>query len=159
MKRKQMLIISSVVLVLIGGYVILNWQNWIGKDKPQVQLDQNAEDWEGNRNLASESSTISIPGYEKVILKAGTRQQNVNFHNPEVNTAYFRMSLWLPDGTKIWQSDLIEPSKGIYNITLNQTLFAGEYENAVLKYQCFAMDDDLTPLNGSDIKLTLQVIE
>lgn len=159
MKNKRMFVFSLVVLLFIGGYVLINWEDWIDQDKPQIELDKNAEDWDGNRNLGVESDTISIPGYETVILKAGTRQQNVNFHNPEVNTAYFKISLWLPDGTNIWQSNLIEPSKGVYNITLNQTLSVGEYENAILKYECFAMNDDLTPLNGSDIKLTLQVIK
>lgn len=158
MKKKRMYIFSLVVLLLIGGCVFINWQNRIGNN-PQIEFDQNSEDWDGNRNPGVDGNTISIPGYEKIVLKAGTRQQNVNFHNPEVNTAYFKISLWLPDGTKIWQSNLIEPSKGIYNITLNQTLSVGEYENAILKYECFAMNDDLTPLNGSDIKLTLQVIK
>ena len=82
----------------------------------------------------------------------------MNLYNPEQNTCYFRMTLLLSDGTQLWQSGLIEPGKGIYDITLEQTLAAGTYEDAVLKYECFAMDDAQTPLNGSEIKLTLNVI-
>ncbi len=83
----------------------------------------------------------------------------MNFYNPEQNTCYFKMSLLLPDGTQLWESGLVEPGKAVYEITLNQTLTAGKYENATLKYECFAMDDEQTPLNGSEIKLTLNALE
>lgn len=69
------------------------------------------------------------------------------------------MSLLLSDGTKLWESKLIAPGKAVYTITLNEALNAGVYENATLKYDCFTMDEAQTPLNGSEIKLTLNVRE
>ena len=82
----------------------------------------------------------------------------MNLYNPEQNTCYFRMTLLLSDGTQFWPCGLIEPGKGLDEITLEQTRAAGTYEEPVLKYECFAMDDAQTPLNGSEIKLTLNVI-
>ena len=81
----------------------------------------------------------------------------MNLYNPEVNGCYFVMSLLLPDGTEIWKSKMIAPGKGLYEITLSQTVSAGTYENSILKYECYKMDDSLTLLNGSEVKLTLEV--
>ena len=69
------------------------------------------------------------------------------------------MSILLSDGTVLWESDLVEPGRAIYEMTMDQALEAGEYQDAVLKYECFAMDPEQSPLNGSEVKLTLNVIE
>ena len=159
-----LLIVLVILLVGAGVFVGLNWNNWFGEDSPQgggLTTDENAQDWTGEQDVyegEKNTDTIDIPGYGSITLKADAAEQSVNLYNPEQNTCYFRMTLLLSDGTQLWQSGLIEPGKGIYDITLEQTLAAGTYEDAVLKYECFAMDDAQTPLNGSEIKLTLNVI-
>ena len=159
-----LLIVLVILLVGAGVFVGLNWNTWFGEDTPQgggLTTDENAEDWTGEQDVyegEKNTDTIDIPGYGSITLKADSAEQSVNLYNPEQNTCYFRMTLLLSDGTQLWQSGLIEPGKGIYDITLEQTLAAGSYEDAVLKYECFAMDDAQTPLNGSEIKLTLNVI-
>lgn len=159
-----LLIVLVILLVGAGVFVGLNWNTWFGEDTPQgggLTTDENAEDWTGEQDVyegEKNTDTIDIPGYGSITLKADSAEQSVNLYNPEQNTCYFRMTLLLSDGTQLWQSGLIEPGKGIYDITLEQTLAAGTYEDAVLKYECFAMDDAQTPLNGSEIKLTLNVI-
>ncbi|EET58545.1 hypothetical protein BRYFOR_09469 [Marvinbryantia formatexigens DSM 14469] len=159
-----LLIVLVILLVGAGVFVGLNWNTWFGEDTPQgggLTTDENAEDWTGEQDVyegEKNTDTIDIPGYGSITLKADSAEQSVNLYNPEQNTCYFRMTLLLSDGTQLWQSGLIEPGKGIYDITLEQTLVTGTYEDAVLKYECFAMDDAQTPLNGSEIKLTLNVI-
>ena len=159
-----LLIVLVVVLVAGGVFVGMSWDNWFGREDTPVtaNLDENAEDYTGDREVyqgEKNTDTIDIPGFDVMNLKAGAEEQSVNLYNPEQNTCYFQMSLLLPDGTELWKSDLVEPGKAVYEITLNQTLAAGEYENATLKYECFAMDEAQTPLNGSEIKLTLNVLE
>ena len=162
---KNILLILLVAVLVAGGvFVGMNWNNWFGEEDTPVtaDLDENAEDYTGDRDVyqgEKNTDTIDIPGFEAINLQAGTAEQSVNLYNPEQNSCYFRMSLLLSEGTELWKSGLVEPGKAIYNITLNQTLEAGEYENAVLKYECFVMNDEQTPLNGSEIKLTLNVLE
>ncbi|MDO5346710.1 MAG: tRNA (uracil-5-)-methyltransferase [Lachnospiraceae bacterium] len=168
-KAAKIILIAAVALLLAGGgmFAGMNWNNWFGKqEEPQTtaeaELDTGAEDWTGERSVYTgekNTDTIDIPGYGSITLKADDAKQTVNFYNPEQNTCYFRISLLLSDRTEVWQSGLVEPGKGIYSITLKETLPAGEYEDAVLKYECFAMNDEQTPLNGSEIKLTLNVIK
>lgn len=113
-----------------------------------------------------ENPNISIPGYESLDFKAGRKKQSVNFYNPEENTCYFRISLVLKqrDGAgseavareeTLWTSELIEPGEEVGSITLNKELESGEYP-AILKYECFSLKDE-TPLNGSNVELTLKV--
>ena len=165
-KTGKILLLTVLVILLVGAgvFVGMNWNTWFGEDAPQgggLTTDENAQDWTGEQDVyegEKNTDTIDIPGYGSITLKADSAEQSVNLYNPEQNTCYFRMTLLLSDGTQLWQSGLIEPGKGIYDITLEQTLAAGTYEDAVLKYECFAMDDAQTPLNGSEIKLTLNVI-
>lgn len=106
-----------------------------------------------NKNIV-ENPNISIPGYESLEFKADKVKQSVDFYNPEENTCYFRISL-VVDGNSIWTSDLIEPGDKISTIKLNEILDVGTY-SAVLQYECFSLKDK-SPLNGSNIELTINV--
>lgn len=119
-----------------------------------------------NQEQASESTaatveknpdSIAIPGYEMLELKAGSKEQTLCMPNPPQNCCYFQISLYLEDGTLLWQSELIEPGTNSKPIVLSKALEKGMYPNAVLRYSCYRMDEDLSPLNGAETKLTLWV--
>ena len=162
-KTGKTLLLLLLALILVGGgiFVGINWKHWFGeKEIPAAaEVDEDAQDYTGDREVyqgEKNTDTIDIPGFEAINLKAGTTEQSVNLYNPEQNTCYFKMSLILADGTVLWESDLVALGKAIYDLTLTEALDAGEY---ALKYECFAMDEAQTPLNGSEIKLTLHVLE
>ena len=104
----------------------------------------------------TEQSGISVPGYEKLELKAGETKQTVYLNNPEENTCYFVLSLILEDKTVIWKSDYLEPGMAFDRIELNQPLEKGNYENVTLQYDCYSIADGRM-LNGSAITVTLEV--
>lgn len=165
-KTGKTLLLLLLALILVGGGILvgINWNHWFGEKDASVtaDLDENAEDYTGDREVyqgEKNTDTIDIPGFEALNMKAGTTEQSVNLYNPEQNTCYFKMSLILADGTVLWESDLVAPGKAIYELTLTEALDAGEYADTILKYECFAMDEAQTPLNGSEIKLTLHVLE
>lgn len=101
--------------------------------------------------------SIAIPGYEGLTLKAGSKKQDLCLPNPEQNTCYFQITLFLEDGTLLWQSELIEPGETSKPIVLEKELEEGTYPKAVLHYSCFEMNEELTSLNGAEIKVTLRV--
>lgn len=112
---------------------------------------------------------ISIPGYESLDFKTGKTKQGVDFYNPDENTCFFRISLVIKDEpdtangeegnageeTVLWTSDMIEPGEHVKSIKIGKELESGEYA-AILKYECFSLKDE-TPLNGSNVELTLNV--
>ena len=101
--------------------------------------------------------SIAIPGYEGLELKADTKKQTLCLANPLQNACYFQISLYLEDGSLLWQSQLIEPGETSKPIKLSKALEKGTYPNAVLHYACFTLDGSMTPLNGAETKLTLRV--
>lgn len=168
--RRTLIILLVIILLLIAGGITLgmNWNNWFGDSTGitdtvnQPDLDEGAVDWQGEQSQEQPKTPdgqagIAIPGYKEIRLKADTLEQSVNLYNPEGNDCYFVMSLILPDGTEIWKSKMVPPGKGLYTATLNQTVAAGTYENSVLKYECYKQNDELTELNGGEVKLTLEV--
>lgn len=169
-KSIRTLLTALLAIILLGGGVFagMHWQELTGKRAQETEtettaeVDESADDWTGAQEVYTgkkNTDTIDIPGFDMMYLKAGTTEQQVNLYNPEQNSCYFKMSILLDDGTQLWQSKLIEPGKGIYEVTLSQALEAGAYENAVLKYECFAMDEAQTPLNGSEIRFTIKAVE
>lgn len=101
--------------------------------------------------------SIAIPGYEMLELKAESREQSLCLPNPPQNCCYFQIYLYMEDGTMLWQSELIAPGTNSKPIVLSKTLEKGMYPNAILRYSCYRMGEELTPLNGAETKLTLWV--
>ncbi len=167
-KRSPLLWIVIALLVIVIALLILLLLRGgrIGGGSPgsaaAPELESGAEQYTGQRDTYTgpkNTDTIDIPGFDAMNLKAGETTQAVNLFNPPQNSCYFRISLLLADRTPLWESKLVEPGMGLYEIELNEPLEAGVYEGAILKYECFAMDDALSPLNGSEITLTLNVYE
>ena len=98
---------------------------------------------------------IAIPGYEKLSFAAGKTAQAVNLKNPPENACTFVLSLKLDDGTTLWTGKALSPGEAFTHITLTRALDAGEYP-ATLHYDCFSLNDN-TPLNGAEVKLTIEV--
>ena len=146
-KTKIWLLIILLLIALCVVFLIVLRQN--------STEEGNSSDNQGK--VQKNEDVISIPGYEGITLKADSLKQDINFKNPEQNTCYFVITLYLEDGTELWQSDYIKPGDVSSHVTLTQTLPEGAYPNAILHYSCFAMNIEKTPLNGAETKLTLRV--
>ncbi len=122
---------------------------------PAPDLEEGAVDWEGvqPRDTGGVTAGIAIPGYESITIDANQTDVKVNFQNPEGNPCYFVISLMLSDGTVLYQSKMIEPGKGLYDITLAKALESGEY-GAKVKYETYALGD-LSPMNGAEVEIVL----
>ena len=99
---------------------------------------------------------IDVIAYESVPLVAGEAEQRVNLDNPVGNDAWLRITLELADGEVLWQSERLQPGQVVRAITLARPLEAGDYD-AVLRYEHWANDGDMTPLNGAELLVRLEV--
>ena len=93
---------------------------------------------------------------DRVYFKAEETKQTINLYNPARNSCCFQISLLLEDGTELYQSDLIAPGKGVYEIALRKPLPEGTFDGCVLRYACFTMDEEHTPLNGAEFTFTIE---
>ncbi|WP_049946199.1 hypothetical protein [Butyrivibrio sp. WCD2001] len=100
-------------------------------------------------------TNIAIPGYETLSFAAGKTAQTVRLTDPPENACIFVLSLVLNDGETIWTGEALSPGEEFTRITLNKALDKGEYP-ATIHYDCYSIEDN-TPLNGAEIKLTLEV--
>lgn len=120
-----------------------------------LMLDPNAEQYKGSYVVEDHGSSIAIPGFDTLKLKADSIEQTPGFFNPESNSCYFVIELRLSDGTTIYKSGLLAPGKAIYNTQLTKTLPAGTYPASVI-YSCYALNG-LEEQNGAEVKITLEV--
>lgn len=156
MNRKSNRILAVFLMIIL----ICSLSGCSGKVEQKTEKDYSNIEMNPN---------ISIPGYESLDFKTGKTKQSVDFYNPDENTCFFRISLVIKDEpdtangeegnageeTVLWTSDMIEPGEHVKSIKLNKELESGEYA-AILKYECFRLQDK-SPLNGSNIELTLNV--
>lgn len=155
--KKAIIIIFGTIFFIILSIIIAGNINKI-KDTLFPDIDNMATNWAGpEEENGSSSKGIQIPGYETIRLRANKLEQKVSLYNPEENNCYFVMKLLLPDGTEIYKSKMVEPGKALYEIVLNQEIPKGTYENSTLVYECFAMDENLSELNGASVDLILEV--
>lgn len=149
-KRKFTVWIVLLMLLLATACAVFAFSRREKENTPR--LPQTVESYDPEK----ESASIAIPGYEYLTLAADTKKQSISLDNPKTNTCYFLISLFLEDGTLLWQSDYLAPGEASKPIELNLALEAGTY-NAVLHYNCFRMNNELSSLNGAETKLTLRV--
>lgn len=149
-KRQYLLwcILGLTVLLILALVILFT-------PKPQNPTTGNLDP--NSVTVQKNLDSIAIPGYEMLTLKADSTKQTICLPNPPQNCCYFKITLSLEDGTVLWQSDYISPGETSAAIILSKPLPKGTYTEAKLTYQCFQMNEDFTPLNGAETKLTLVV--
>jgi hypothetical protein len=171
--RKNKVLLLRIVAIVIGvavvaGGIVLviclgNGAAEVAADTTATPmspvLESGAVDWEGVKTSETSgipADGIRIPGYKSITIEADTTEVSVNLQNPEKNSCYFVIRLVLLDtGETLYESKMIEPGKGLYNITLSRALEAGTY-SAQLQYEPYDMTT-LTRLNGAVVNLDLIV--
>ena len=151
--RDLLLIVFAIIAVV--AVIVAVWAIATRKDGPPGNEAQSSE--ETSEPVEKLTDSIDLPGYGALNFKADVLEQDVTLPNPEQNFCWIKISLYLEDGTLLWVSDLIAPGEKSDPIVFSTPLAAGEYKNAVLKYECFRMDEALTPLNGATANLTIKV--
>ena len=147
------IILAVLLLIAVGVIVVL-----LTKGTGTAPLPNEAQQSQVSAKPAEKlTDSIDIPGYGYLSLKSGETEQDIAIPNPEQNFCWFRISLLLEDGTVLWTSALVAPGEASEPITLSAPLEKGEYENAMLKYECFSDAEGQNALNGAETKLTLKV--
>ena len=160
-KKRQWIILAAVLafLAAAAGLFLTFGTRRVNPDGKGIVLEEGAEDWDGEMKDMSEGQTgIKIPGYGEITVPTGETTWKITLANPEENTCYFKYTVTIDDSeTPIYESDLIEPGKAVREFEVTEPLEAGDYE-IHLNISTYAMDEELTPLNGAVVKAVLHVV-
>lgn len=161
-KRKKILIIVLILLLIAAIGVIIwlalrNGKSPAADNTPQNATSQSTSSENGGLVVPERPEMLDVVAFEALELKADTLEQSVRFDNPLENNCWLVITLSLEDGTLLWESQELIPGEAVRNITLNQPLAAGKYENAVLSYKHWTYDEEKLPLNGAETLVTLNV--
>lgn len=161
MKNKKLyLILALLIAVIVIICLPIGFGVFRGdpaSDSPALFEDTNAENIKDYPNgTGGAADSISIPGFESMVIRANTKTVGGNIFNPSHNNCYFVAVIELEDGREIYRSGLIAPGKAIYSLTLSEPLTEGTY-NATLTYYCYSLDESRTPLNGATTHFILEV--
>ncbi len=160
-KKRQWIILAAVLVILAAaaGLFLTFGTRRENPDGKGIVLEEGAEDWDGEMKDMSEGQTgIKIPGYGEITVPTGETTWKITLANPEENTCYFKYTVTIDDSeTPLYESDLIEPGKAVREFEVTEPLEAGDYE-IHLNISTYAMDEELTPLNGAVVKAVLHVV-
>lgn len=160
-KKRQWIILAAVLVILAAaaGLFLTFGTRRENPDGKGIVLEEGAEDWDGEMKDMSEGQTgIKIPGYGEITVPTGETTWKITLANPEENTCYFKYTVTIDDSENpIYESDLIEPGKAVREFEVTEPLEAGDYE-IHLNISTYAMDEELTPLNGAVVKAVLHVV-
>ena len=160
-KKRQWIILAAVLVILAAaaGLFLTFGTRRENPDGKGIVLEEGAEGWDGEMKDMSEGQTgIKIPGYGEITVPTGETTWKITLANPEENTCYFKYTVTIDDSeTPIYESDLIEPGKAVREFEVTEPLEAGDYE-IHLNISTYAMDEELTPLNGAVVKAVLHVV-
>ena len=160
-KKRQWIILAAVLVILAAaaGLFLTFGTRRENPDGKGIVLEEGAEDWDGEMKDMSEGQTgIKIPRYGEITVPTGETTWKITLANPEENTCYFKYTVTIDDSeTPIYESDLIEPGKAVREFEVTEPLEAGDYE-IHLNISTYAMDEELTPLNGAVVKAVLHVV-
>lgn len=129
MKNKRILYIILPIVIFALLWCFRSCGN--ADTLPDIQLDGNAVDWQGNQQLQHATQDVkgyAVTGFQSLVFTANQTTQKVNFVNPEQNTNYlFKMSLFVDD-RMLWESSGYCPAgQGYYSIDLSEPLPVGSY--------------------------------
>ncbi len=150
MNKKIICIVLIVLLILFAVFLI--W--YFMRDAPAVPKPDSTQ---GILDFVPypDDAMITIPTTNGLKMQANKYEQVVDFYNPESNPCYIKISLYLSDGTKIYQSENLMPSERITNIQLLEPLQKGLYSNCRIVYECFDLKTN-APLNGGQMLIEIQ---
>ncbi len=150
------IIIAFVIFVIVVAiFLILFYKALNAKiaanNTNSLRTDNNLLDFEPEN---SNQDRIALPAITGLYMKSGQIKQVVDFFNPNENNCYFKICLYLSDGTLIYESNLIKPSERITDISLLRQLQRGKYKNCRMVYNCYSLDTE-APLNNCEVKLEI----
>lgn len=154
-KKSNVLFLIILFMMITLMVVGLLWKYTGGPT-----LDPNAEAYKSSlkRPADWDSSSILIPGYDKIKMTAGEDELNIILTNPEKNPCYFKFSIMLDKNKEmIYSSGLIKPGHAVKKPKLTKAITEGTHP-ITIKVETYSLDNYEVSLNGGEVKTNIEAI-
>lgn len=156
--RKRLIMLLCLIAILAAVFFLLFFRN--GNKQPvELGIDPGAGKYNPEIEVPEEMdpTKIALPGYESLVMAAGSDKLYTALWNPEVNPCYFKFSLVLKEsGEILYESGLVPPGEAVTEVTLSRKMEEGEYP-VMVKMDSFSLEDKTQPLNGGSSETILEV--
>ncbi|MCI6467562.1 MAG: hypothetical protein MSA90_19115 [Faecalicatena sp.] len=156
--RKKLYILLCIIAVLAALCFLLFFINR-NKQEAELGIDLGAGKYNPKIEVPEDMdpTKIALPGFEGLVMEAGSDKLYAALWNPETNPCYFKFSLVLKEtGETLYESGLVPPGKAITEVTLIRQMEEGEYP-VLVKMDTFSLEDGTQPLNGGSSETILEV--
>lgn len=156
-RRKLLILLCSIAVLAALCFLLF----FINRDKQPAQLgiDPGAGKYNPEIEMPKDMdpTKIALPGFEGLVMEAGSDKLYAALWNPETNPCYFRFSLVLKEtGETLYESELVPPGDAITEVTLVRKMEEGAYP-VLVKMDTFSLEDKTQPLNGGSSETILEV--
>lgn len=153
-----MSVVIGVLLLAISMYVAIASRNSGEHSQRELNGFQDIVFSGSDGFVEHESASTHIPAVTGIEVKSDETEQEIHIENPSDNPCVFVVSLYLGDGTLLWQTSPIQPGCAVDNIKMRRTLDSGVYKNAVMVYDCFSADGNMIPLTRCEFVIEINSI-
>lgn len=161
--RIFLIILPLLILLLLLGIGIKQFLPAATPSVPSTSVTTTTEPWSPDidDNLGKYDvekagvGNIEVKGFSKWHVPAGKKDNlSIILENPASNRCYFTFIMTLDDTDEvIYQSKMVPPGEGIYRISLNKPLEAGEY-NATIRIKTNEVKTG-AEMNSAEIKAVI----
>lgn len=155
-KKSFIALVLGIIVVTISAVLCFTLSR-INKDTappiPEITFD-------GDMGYSSgqNAKDVVVHATTGFIFNADSLNQTVDIDNPEQNNCDFIVSIYLGDGTLIYESEYIHPGDCITEIQVTQALRSGVYRNSVIAYNFCSADDSHTILSQCEFPIEIRCI-
>lgn len=157
-RRKRFVFILPFVIILVVAAVIgiIHTSDLKTSNSKFPTISTGSDNGYTNSDENIDTKIVAVSGFN---FKSDTKNQEVRFENDRGNHCDFKISLYLADGTLLYESDYLKPGKSITEIVLLDKLDKGVYKNAHLVYRCYSTDSSHKALTQSDFSVEISVYD
>lgn len=104
------------------------------------------------------STSITLYGTNGIVIRQGAERQDVVLSNPSGNNCFLIISIYLGDGTLLYESGSIAPGFTEQIINLLCNLQCGVYRGALMVYRFYDLEDPTIQIGMCEVPIEIQVI-
>lgn len=147
-RRMVLCVLIAIVAIIILCLLLRQCDCSSGGNASQATTTESANtlpalefgDSNGREGFGGDATGMKLTATSGFIFVANQIDQDAKFANSADNPYPFKVTLYLSDGTIVYESGYVYPDDCISKIRLNQRLSTGVYKKALMVYRIYSPD-------------------